>query len=210
MKIIWSVLLVLLLLAAPAAVQAQYAYSTNADGSIYAYTTNTDGSINIAGYSGPPWAVTIPTNINNLLVTSIGQVAYYETGLTSVTISGGVANIAQAAFFGCSSLASVTILTEGGTTIGNYAFSDCPNLTNVTMSDGVASIESGAFADTGLATVTIPASVTNIDPGPFRDCISLTAIVVASNNPYYSDLNGVLFDKGQTTLIQYPIGIYGG
>ena len=61
-------------LALPAAVQAQDAYSTNADGSIYTYSTNADGSANIVAYAGPPWVVTIPTNINGLTVTSIGNV----------------------------------------------------------------------------------------------------------------------------------------
>ena len=54
-------------------VQAQDAYSTNADGSIYTYSTNADGSANIVAYAGPPWVVTIPTNINGLTVTSIGD-----------------------------------------------------------------------------------------------------------------------------------------
>ena len=72
-----KLLLLLLLLGLPAVVQAQDAYSTNADGSIYTYSTNADGSANIAGYAGPPWVVTIPTNINSLPVTSIGENAFW-------------------------------------------------------------------------------------------------------------------------------------
>jgi len=86
MKTSCPVLLFLLLLAAPAAVQAQDAYSTNADGSIYTYSTNADGSANIVAYAGPPWVVTIPTNINGLTVTSIGYGAFAASGITSVTI----------------------------------------------------------------------------------------------------------------------------
>ena len=47
-KTITALLGLFLLLAFPAAVQAQYCYSTNADGSIYTYDTNADGSTNIA------------------------------------------------------------------------------------------------------------------------------------------------------------------
>ena len=43
-----------LLLSAPLALQAQYGYSTNSDGSVYTYNTNADGSANIARYTGPP------------------------------------------------------------------------------------------------------------------------------------------------------------
>ncbi|HEY5043226.1 MAG TPA: hypothetical protein VIK53_14625, partial [Verrucomicrobiae bacterium] len=66
-----NLLLLLLLLGLPGVVQAQDAYSTNADGSIYTYSTNADGSANIVTYAGPPWVVAIPTNTNGLTVTSI-------------------------------------------------------------------------------------------------------------------------------------------
>ena len=37
-------------------------------------------------------------------------------------------------------------------------------------------------------------------------CTSLTAITVDAANPAYSSVDGVLFDKSQTTLLQYPDG----
>ena len=103
-----TILCLLLALAAPAALQAQYDYSTNADGSIYSYTNNPDGTITLAGYSGPPWGVTIPTNINGLTVTSIGPNAFYRLlNLTSVVIPIGVTSIGVQAFEFCLSLTNV-------------------------------------------------------------------------------------------------------
>ena len=55
----WIVLLVLL--APPAPVQAQFDY-----------TYNGDGTVTITGYTGPGGDVTIPSTINALPVTSIG------------------------------------------------------------------------------------------------------------------------------------------
>ncbi len=87
------------MLGLPGVVQAQDAYSTNADGSIYTYSTNADGSANIVAYAGPPWVVTIPTNINGLTVTSIGEDAFEnDTSLTSVTIPNSVTSIGDDAF----------------------------------------------------------------------------------------------------------------
>src|SRR6202789_4508063 len=127
-----NLLVLLLLLGLPAAVQAQDAYSTNADGSIYTYSTNADGSANIVAYAGPPWVVTIPTNINGLTVTSFGSDAFQEeTALTSIAIPGTVTSIGDLAFYECSSLTNATI-DNGVTNIGDLAFYYCLNLTSVT------------------------------------------------------------------------------
>jgi hypothetical protein len=94
----------------PAVVQAQDAYSTNADGSIYTYSTNADGSANIVAYAGPPWVVNIPTNINGLTVASIGSDTFENiSNLTSVTIPNSVTQIGGDAFLLCPDLTSITI-----------------------------------------------------------------------------------------------------
>jgi hypothetical protein len=40
----------------------------------------------------------------------------------------------------------------------------------------------------------------------FENCDSLTAILVEENNPEYSSLDGVLFNKTKTELICCPVG----
>jgi hypothetical protein len=71
----------------------------------------------------------------------------------------------------------------------------------------VTGIGYAVFRDyTNLTSVTIPVSVTSIWQGAFWGCTSLTAITVDVLNPAYSSLDGVLFDRDQTTLIQCPGG----
>jgi hypothetical protein len=55
----------------------------------------------------------------------------------------------------------------------------------------------------------IPSGVISIGSYAFSACTGLEAINVATNNPVYSSVAGVLFDKSQTTLLQYPIGKIG-
>jgi len=86
--------------------------------------------------------------------------------------------------------------------IGTNAF-EYDSFTSVTIPDSITSIRNSAFAWTGLTSISIPNSVTNI--GDFALVGSpLTTITVASGDPAYSTDDGVLFDKSERTLIQYP------
>ncbi len=106
-------------------------------------------------YSG---AVTIPETVTysatEYSVTSIGYSAFYNcTSLTEVTILSSVTTIGQTAFSGCTGLTEV-IIPSSVTTIGNSAFYKCTGLTEVTIPSSVTSIEGSAFYGcTGLAEV---------------------------------------------------------
>src|SRR5579863_1833561 len=92
--------------------QAQYHYET------------VGGAITITGYSGAAGALTIPSTINNLPVTSIGVGAFYNSTLVSVAIPGGVTSIGIHAFYGCRLLTNV-VIAGGVSGIGVGAFSEC-------------------------------------------------------------------------------------
>ena len=70
----------------------------------------------------------------------------------------------------------------------------------------VTAIGSRTFFGNGnrVLGVLIPDSVTTIEDSAFTDCSSLTVILVNENNPSYTSIEGVLFDKNVTTLIAHP------
>ena len=129
-----------------------------------------------------------------------------RSGLTSVIIPDSVTGIGDNAFTCCDGLIRA-IIPDSVISIGDEAFLGCSSLTRVIIGDRVTSIGSSAFAGCySLTRVTIPYSVTSIGDRAFYYCKSLTSITVDEDNMNYSSLDGNLFNKDQTALIQYAIG----
>ena len=126
--------------------------------------------------------------------------------ITSFTFGNEVEHIPANLCNDMSNLTSVTI-PNSVTSIGSQAFSGCSGLTSVTIPNSVTSIGERAFSGcTDLTSVTIPNSVTSIGNNAFNNCSGLTSINVETSNLNYCSVEGVLFNKDKTELIQYPIG----
>jgi len=130
-----------------------------------------------------------------------------QDGDYTYTESGGNATIT--AYTGAGGAISIPATLGGYPTvaIGDNAFSSNTTLTSVTIPSSVTSIGNQAFFNcNGLISVNIPDSVTSIENQAFTLCGILTSITVDAGNPNYSSLDGVLYNKTQTTLIQFPGG----
>jgi hypothetical protein len=139
--------------------------------------------ITITAYTGSGDDVAIPSTINGLPVTSIGDGAFAGSSLTSVTIPNSVTSIGDGAFYGCWSLSSVTI-PNSVTSIGDWTFFNCVS----------------------LASVTIPDSVTSIGDNAFQDCTSLTSVYFQGNAP---SADSSVFNGDNSATVYYLAGATG-
>lgn len=124
--------------------------------------------------------------------------------LETVLLPQKITRIEQVAFRYCSSLKSVRI-PNSVLSMDSYCFEGCASLQNIVLPNSLNSISEFAFKDCSkLESITIPSNVKSIGNGIFKGCTNLQEINVASDNPYYKSIQGVLFDKEETTLIQMP------
>lgn len=76
------------------------------------------------------------------------------------------------------------VIPDGVTSIGEFAFSECSNLTSVTIPDSVTKIGNDAFSYCrNLTSVTILNSVTAIGERAFSGCVSLSSVTLPGNLP---------------------------
>lgn len=138
---------------------------------------------------------------------TIGGFAFADcVALASVDFPSYLTYIGRWSFSGCEALGEVSI-PASVETISDNAFASCVNLSSVQLSEGLKSIEETAFnACEQLQAITIPSTVTNIGGGIFADCKKLSAIDMAEGNTAYVSVEGVLYNKAMTTLVQYPAG----
>ncbi|HQL87308.1 MAG: leucine-rich repeat domain-containing protein [Lentisphaerae bacterium] len=166
-------------------------------------------------------SVTIPNT-----VISLGDDAFYGTGLTTVTIPASVTIIEEDVFSECFNLTEIKVdknnskyLAMDGVLFNKamtdlYSYPSGKTTENYSIPASVIRIFDDSFVGAQfLKTVFIPRSVREMTaweddevPGNFINCPKLSAINVDANNQYFSSVDGVLFDKNKTKLVAYPSG----
>ena len=132
-----------------------------------------------------------------------------------VVIPEGVVRIQKKAFQGCYELTSVT-LPKSLVKMGENVFRGCDNLLaiHVDAENTAFSSKNGLLLDKcgstllmvpyGVTSVTLPASVTQLESDIFDSCTALVTIQVEEGNSAYASKDGLLFNKAGTTLIAVP------
>ncbi|MGN0359992.1 MAG: leucine-rich repeat protein [Hominisplanchenecus sp.] len=158
---------------------------------------------------------------------TIGEWAFARcTKMQRADGGNGLTVIGSYAFFGCErlsafrvpeSLSVISAYSLAGTAlceavipdtveaVEERAFWGCGELEKVSLGK-VKVIGEGAFYETGIENIRIPAETAKIDRYAFGSCKSLTDISVEEGNHAFDSENGVLCSQAGDSLIQYPAG----
>ena len=134
----------------------------------YYYVIQEDGTAAIVGFntttghSGISGTLEFPAELDGLSVTKIN-------------------------YLGLKGNAKEVIIPEGVITLADYAFYHWNNLERITLPSTLTTIGVGAFANSGLTSVNIPASVTVLDKRAFSGCSSLKEIYFLGHAPTFAD-----------------------
>lgn len=207
---------------------SRYPYAAASDFSWEPY----DGGVSITEYKGDGGVVRIPSQLGGQPVVMIAASAFRGSdAITHLQTSAkhidaeafqecknlvqadlpGVEYIHLYAFRTAVSLTKVT-LYDGLLSIGTMAFADCISLEQLELPSTVKIIEWGSIANTGVRSLTLPASVTSFDNNSSVDWVddTLEEVIVEPGNSTYYSVDGVVFmyrgsdGRGDDLLHYYP------
>lgn len=141
--------------------------------------------------------------------------------LHTVNIGKNTSVIDDPAFAGCSGLAQIWVDPENA----YYCSDDGGVLLNkdmtrliqfpafregcYTIPNSVQALGEYAFTNTKLTSLIISDNVSGITADTFASCSRMEQLLVSEHNPYYTSVQGVLYNKDRTVLMRAPECIYG-
>ena len=143
-------------------------------------------------YYGP---ITIPKTVDGYTVTKIDQNAFQGCNINNISIPNTITSIGDYAFSGCDDLSSITIPTSV-TSIGLYAFNGCTSLTAFHLPANV--VEIGTYVLAGcnsLESVTV-----DEDNSKFDSRNNCNAIIETESNKLYAGCKNSMITNGITEI----------
>lgn len=146
---------------------------------------------------------------------SIGDYAFQESGITSVTFGDGYLQMQYGAFRYCYRLTKADMSKCSLYSIQSSIFESCSSLSEVSLPEkgdnsmmGMSGyyIDSNAFHYTGITKITLPAAISQLQSYSFSSCYYLKEINVLSTTPIAASENAFSsLDKTQC-IVNVPTG----
>lgn len=141
------------------------------------YDTLEDGTYCISGYTGDDVDVFVPAQYNDIDVTVIGESAFKDSDIQSISGGENIHTIDSNAFYDCFMLQKFNI--EGDIiSIYDYAFANCKKLEKIKFSNELELLYHNCFMGCeSIKEIYFPEGIEEIYDGAFKDCRSLKTVV---------------------------------
>ena len=130
-----------------------------------------------------------------------------ENGVLTVSGTGAMWDFTPTStpWYGQTGQVTQVVLEPGVTSIGNYAFLHCDNLTAVSIPDGLVSIGDNAFSNCwSLTGVTFPASLTHVGRYAFSYCRQIRRIDIPAG---MTEIGDYAFASCGAEVVNLPEGL---
>lgn len=193
----------------------------------YTYAVLENGTVEVTGYTGQEKNITIPSVIDEKTVVSVGEEAFKESTIESVTIPKTVTALQYKSFAVAKDLKTVTFeagsqlktidsqvfwnsgiteitVPEGTESIGEAAFCACGALKKVILPDSVKEIGDALFAGSGVEDVTLGNGITELSVQMFWGCRNLKTVVIPTS---VTKIASSAFQSSGLEVIQIPASV---
>lgn len=165
-----------------------------------------DDDNQIVNVDEPPFLKCLNLGDCLLLPNSLPEFTYYSK-LEKFVSPRNLESTTDSHIFENSQFLKQVVLSEALKEIGNNTFLNCERLEDLNFPESLNRIGSFSFCNcVALKNVNIPANVSQIECAAFAGCYGLEKFEVDVINPYFSVVDGVIFNKDLTKLIAFPCG----
>lgn len=123
-------------------------------------------------------SVSIPETVSIL-----GEGVFRSTALQSIAIPADIHMVPNSLCSDCKQLDQV-YLPDSITRIGSSAFWGCSSLKSISLPEGLLEIHDSAFLSSGLVSITIPHKMESIGADAFNDCAALKEVILQPATPF--------------------------
>lgn len=161
------------------------------------FTALTEGGYAVSGYQGTDAQVIIPSSYEGQAVTRINSDAFKNnTGVTSVFLPESIAEVEDHLFYCCANLTDIQVSDRNPAFVSVdgvlysrdrkviWAYPEGKTDASYAVPDTVERIGRGAFRNSKLQSVTLPASVTTVDGYAFCQCSDLQELTLSEGLRY--------------------------
>ncbi len=145
------------------------------------FSKNVDGSYYVKSCDLRSEDIIIPSTLRGRQVTKIGDMAFSDKKIKSITLPDSLTEIGNNAFYMCNGLEEITI-PSSVTKIDDNAFENCRNLKKINLSDGLTTLGKSVFDSClSLTEIELPSTLLTIGDYAFSRCSSLEQILIPEN-----------------------------